>query len=86
MALFFYLQRSERVVLEEGQPNYGHQQELHTKCVVLRVVAAPKAHVDQVHCSIGKGQEHHLRMERSEKRQRERDKGYEYKVLVMMVM
>lgn len=55
-----YLHGCEGVVLQEGQADDRHQQELHAERVVLRVVAVPKAHVDQVHGGVGQSQEHHL--------------------------
>lgn len=56
-----HLQGGKRVVLQEGQPDDRHQQELHAERVVLRVICVPEAHVDQVHGSIGQSEEHHLR-------------------------
>lgn len=55
-----HLHRGEGVVLQEGEADDRHQQELDAEGVVLRVVAVPEAHVDQVDGGVGHGQEHHL--------------------------
>lgn len=57
----FYLQRSESVVFQEGEPDDRHQQELHSKRVICRVKCVPEADVDQVDGGVGQSQEHHLK-------------------------
>lgn len=56
-----YLQWSESVVFQEGEPDDRHQQELHSKRVICRVKCVPEADVDQVDGGIGQSQEHHLK-------------------------
>lgn len=58
-----HLQRGESIVFQEGEANDWHQQELDAEGVVLRVVAVPEAHVDQIDGGIGHGQEHNLTAE-----------------------
>lgn len=55
-----HLQWDEGIVFQEGEADDWHQQELDAEGVVLRVVAVPEAHVDQVHGGVRHGQEHHL--------------------------
>lgn len=76
------LQWGEGVVLQEGEPDDGHQQELHPERVVLRVVCVLKPHVDHVHGGIGQSQKHHLHncvIGRNEDREQVQVPGGEYK-------
>lgn len=60
---FSYLQRSETIVLKEGEANDWDQKKLQAECVILTVKRFPKFPVDHVHCHIGTEEKNNLKRE-----------------------